>query len=120
MRTDSITKYVALRRALLNEKAKLEAGLARINQALSVDSPRSVPAVSKHKPARAPRLKNRMSLRAAVIQVTKAKPLTKPEILGAVQKLGYRFASAQPMRSLNTILYTNRQFKNSGGKFSPA
>ena len=61
-----------------------------------------------------------MSLKEAVLTVTKAKPLSKPDILAAVAKLGYQFTAKSPMNSLNTLLYTDKQIKNSDGKFGPA
>jgi hypothetical protein len=61
-----------------------------------------------------------LSLREAVRKATSARPLTKAEILNAISKLGYRFTAKDPMNSLNVVLYTKGQFKNDGGKFSPA
>jgi hypothetical protein len=65
---------------------------------------------------------NTISLRAAVAQVTTSKPLTKQEILAAVDKLGYTFTTKNPLNSLNQILYkcTNPKFKNVKGRFSAA
>lgn len=67
---------------------------------------------------------NPMSLRKAIIQVTTGNPLTKPEILEAVKKLGYKFNTKKPMDSLGTLLYKKKagrkQFKNDNGRFSPA
>lgn len=119
-KSDSLKQYVALHQALLKEKAALEQRLAQIEQALSG----TVPAKSASASAAAPRaivrrMKNKLSLKAAVIKVTSAKPLTKPEILAAVRKLGYRFGAPNPLPSLNTVLYTGKAFKNEGGKFSP-
>ena len=121
MKHDSIQTYIALRESLLKERATLEAKLSRINEALKSDG--HVPAVRAAKPTSpkpAKRTKNRLSLKAAITEVTKAKPLTKPEILAAVKKLGYKFGGAKPINSLNVVLYSKRQFKNSGGKFGPA
>lgn len=74
----------------------------------------------KNKIIRRPRkrIKNPISLRAAVNEVTKAKALTKKEILAEVGKLGYKFAASDPVNSLNTILYGKPKFKNNNGKFS--
>ena len=64
-----------------------------------------------------------MSLREAVLKVTAEKPLTKPEIMEAVKKLGYEFNTKKPMDSLGTLLYKKRDgrnlFKNENGRFSP-
>ena len=64
---------------------------------------------------------NKLSLREAVLEVTKRGPLTKQEILDGVKKLGYRFQTKDPMNTLNVVLYTNKKYiKNYGGKFGPA
>lgn len=67
---------------------------------------------------------NPMSLRKAIVQVTTGNPLTKPEIMEAVKKLGYKFETKKPMDSLGTLLYKKKdgrkQFKNDNGRFSPA
>lgn len=120
MRSDSIKKYIVLRDSLLREKTSLETRLAQINQALTVDGTGAPKRRGKRGSKNRRRSRNRLSLKAAVTQVTKAKPLSKPEILAAIKKLGYRFTAANPINSLNTVLYSNRQFKNLGGKFSPA
>ena len=53
-------------------------------------------------------------------QVTRGRPLMKKEILKAIAKLGYRFATKDPLNTLNALLYAKKQFKNQNGKFSPA
>ena len=45
-----------------------------------------------------------MSLAEAVLTATKAKPLSKPEILTAIEKLGYKFTAKSP---LNSAQYTS-------------
>lgn len=120
MKYDPIQKYIALRQSLLKERATLEARLTRINEALKTDGPGLAATAAKPSSTPPKRTRNRMSLKAAVTEVTKAKPLTKPEILAAVKKLGYKIGGKKPVNSLNVVLYSNRQFKNTGGKFSPA
>ena len=41
-------------------------------------------------------------------------------ILAAVKKEGYKFTTDKPFASINVVLYTKGQFKNTDGKFSPA
>ncbi len=124
MTYDPIQRFVALRQQLQKEKTKLEGRLAEINRALGdavsqVPSP-SLPSSSGQKP-RTGRIKNSISLPKAVIQVTSAKPLTKNEILEAVQQLGYKFITSNPIRSLNPNLYgKNSKVRNVDGKFGPA
>lgn len=120
MKLDPIKQFVALRESLQNEKAAHETRLKQINQALNADVSAPRPsAIAKGGVAKAKRIQNKLPLRAAITQVTKAKPLAKADILTAVKNLGYRFGSSNPMGSINAILYRNRQFKNSDGKFSP-
>ena len=65
------------------------------------------------------RSQNKMSLREAVQQATARKPLTKAEILEAIDKLGYKFSTSKPANSLNSVLYGDKEFQNVGGRFSP-
>jgi hypothetical protein len=131
MKLDSLKKFVSLRESLQKEKAVLEQRLAEINAALGVDSAAvAAPApVARKKKAKAgskgPRAKgarggNSMSLRDAVLKATSEKPLTKQEILKAVEKLGYTFNTKKPLASVNVVLYSKKQFKQVDGKFSPA
>ena len=63
-----------------------------------------------------------MSIREAIIQVTKSKPLKLAEIVQAVQKIGYKFASKNPGNSVGAFLYGKdgkKHFKRVDGKFRP-
>ena len=123
MKIDSVRQFLSLQESLRKERAQLEARLAQLNEALGSSQNRvTAPAAAFKKAAakRGPRARNEMSLKEAVTQATKDKPLTKPEILEAIKKLGYRFVAKDPMNSLNVTLYTKGNFKNAGGKFSPA
>jgi hypothetical protein len=128
-KTDSLKQYVELRKALLAEKTKLESRLAQINEALGsqqqpeapVNKESSAPSATEQSAPSGTRsrVRNSISLRTAAIQVTKAEPLSKAQILAAVKKLGYKFGVSDPIPSLNTVLYTKPKFKNVDGKFSP-
>jgi hypothetical protein len=72
------------------------------------------------KPAGRKRAQNSVSLREAVLNATKAKPLSRQEILASVQSAGYVFTAKDPLNSLSTLLYTDKGIKNHGGKFGPA
>jgi hypothetical protein len=116
MKNDRIKQYVALRDSLLKERAGLVARLDEIEKVLAAGT--AAPVASA--PRGGGRIRNPMSLRQAIVTVTKDRPLTKQQILDAIHKLGYRFISPHPINSLNAVLYANRKFKNAGGKFSPA
>jgi hypothetical protein len=123
MRSDSLKKFVSMRDSLLKEQVILEKRLAQINEALGSSSGDASSASAKSRAPRkagAGRARNELSLKAAVRKVTSEKPLTKDEILGAIAKLGYTFTTANPVNSLNAVLYSKKQFKNTDGKFSPA
>jgi hypothetical protein len=119
---NALDKFIELRKALVNEKAALEARLKSIEEALAGGLPVAAKAAAGVPGVRKgfKKIRNPMSLRAAVTQVTKAKPLTKPEILAAIAKLGYRFTTKSPLNSLNVVLYSKNRFKKANGKFSPA
>ena len=65
------------------------------------------------------RVQNPLSLPKAVLQVTSQRPMTKLEILEAVQKIGYRFSTKKPLQSLNPVLYKGKlNLQRKDGKFS--
>merc|ERR1711916_107326 len=110
MRSDSLKQYVNLRQALVKEKAELEERLAQINEVLHSEGP-PLPGLGLGLRSRSvKRIRNKISLREAVRQVTAKKALTKAEILDAIDKLGYKFSSDNPVNSLNAVLYANKQF----------
>jgi len=121
MKIDPLKGYLQFQAALQREKAALEKRLEEINHALSgqgAAKPTVVAALPRRVGVR--RLKNKLSLRQAIIRATSTKPLTKEEILKAVLKMGYRFVTKKPMATLNSVLYAKRRFKNRNGRFSPA
>lgn len=123
MTKHAVNQFVELRKQLIAEKADLEARLARITEALEgVSASPVVRGVRKQKRAATSRVgkrvKNKLTLKEAVIKATNLKPLTKAEILGALPKLGYKLSGKNPAGSLNTLLYGRKpKFKNMAGKF---
>ena len=121
--SDRLQRYLASLDELRTEKAELESRLEKINHALAGSPIGRGGGRSRRLGRRAGggvRRRNGLSLRAAVAQVTKNRPLAKAEILEAVRKLGYKFATKDPMNSLNAMLYAPaNKFRNQGGKFSP-
>jgi hypothetical protein len=124
-------RYSSFRNQLLKEREALHARLARIDGALqavdgladAVVTPRRgrLPGAPRRGRPAGKRAKNTMSLKDAVLKVLASGPLTKGDILTAVQKSGYKFTASNPMNSLNVVLYTKGQFKKLPGKrFSPA
>ena len=67
---------------------------------------------------RGKRAKNAMSLKEAAVKSIGSKTLSRQEILDGVLEAGYKFTAKKPLNSLSTLLYTDKAFKNTGGKFS--
>ncbi|HTI71699.1 MAG TPA: hypothetical protein VMF06_17115 [Candidatus Limnocylindria bacterium] len=127
MKPKLIQQYLALGRALETEKAQILTRIAEIDRALGQMSgrPRGRPPGSTRPKARASapragRHGNATSLKQLILQVTSKSPLSRKEILTAVEQAGYKFTSKNPLNSLSTILYTASELKNYGGKFGPA
>ncbi len=129
MKLTDVDQYVAMRAALAKEKAALEARLAAIKRAL--DGNAGIPAAKPgRKPGakpspkavvrRGPRAKNSMTMKEAIVQALGNKSLGRKELLEAVLKLGYKFSAKDALSSLSTVLYMDKAFKNTDGKFSLA
>jgi hypothetical protein len=119
---DKLQQYLASLEALHAEKAELEARLAKIEAALTGAQAAIRGGRHRRLDGVRPRRGRRggLSLREAVAQVTRHRPLRKPEILQAVQKIGYKFATSDPMNSLNAMLYAPaNRFRNVKGRFAP-
>lgn len=130
MRNDSLQQFIKLRRELTEEGGRLEMRLRQINEALG-EMP--LPSLSPIQGAigqstgafdRARRGRPSgagQSLRDHVLAVLQNGPMTKEEVLAAVQKRGYKFSTNNPMNSLGVILYgKNPKFNRIDGKFSIA
>jgi hypothetical protein len=120
---DALKQFASLREALNKEKIELESRLAEINEALGSATSHFAPrAAYPAAPRRgvgygapgAGRRGNPLSLKNMILEVTKAKPLSKQEILDAILKTGYKFATKKPMNSVGTVLYTSKEFKSYG------
>lgn len=123
---DLLQEYHALRLALAKECETIQERLQEINTALggegSVIPLASTPAPKKlgRPPGKRQSAGNTMPLREAVLKVLTATPVTRQELLAAVLKAGYRFASNDPLNSLQTFLYGSgkKLVKNVNGKFA--
>ncbi len=122
MNTDTLKQFISLRKSLIREKARLEQEKSKIEGRLMEIDTALGESISKPSPRKikGEHAKNPMSLKEAVVKVTSARPMTKAEILAAVQELGYRFRGKNPKNSLNVLLYgKNPKFKSFDGRFSP-
>ena len=116
MKLTTVNQYVALREALVKEKADLEARLSEIHQALGGSDNQD--GSSGSGPRRGKRAKNELSMKEATIKALTGKSLTRQEVLDAVVAVGYKFSAKNPLNSLSTLLYSDKSFKNTDGKFS--
>jgi len=113
-------EYLRLKEELLKERAGLAERIQQINTVLNAQEFYfSRTANVKFRPRRVESPRNTMTLRDAVIFLTRDKPMTKEEILMELGEVGYEFATSKPINSLNTTLYAKGVFKRENGKFSP-
>ncbi len=125
MKLTDVDKFVALRGALTQEKAALEARLTAINRALSANSAAPASAAVRSKPGPKPgsrrkRAKNAISMKESAVKALTGKSLSRHEVLKAVLAMGYKFSAKDPLNSLSSLLYADKSFKNGGGKFTLA
>ena len=116
-KTDIVRQAIAIFQELQKRRSQLQAEIDEIDRALG--QVRNVSPVAAIKPAaqvgsngtrvvrrgRPPTGSNGMPLREAVIRALAAGPKTKDELIAGVQQIGYKFATADPMNSLQTFLY---------------
>src|SRR5579862_273697 len=114
MRIDLLQQYQSLRQHLIEEKNRLEDRLQQIDQVLGTEgrtrsensdasSIGSIEPIPRRRARR--RGQNTMSMREAVLQALSQGPLTRKEIVGAVQDLGYVFKTSNPLNSIGSVLY---------------
>lgn len=124
MRTDSLQQFINLHRDLTQERHSLQARLRQINEALGdmqgIATTPASPAPARPAGRGRPPVGGGKSLKAHVIEVLQREgPMTKDDILDAVQRRGYHFTTSNPANSLGVILYgKNPKFGRVDGKFS--
>jgi hypothetical protein len=140
--TNIIQQVLALIRQLEQERQEHQNRIDEIDSALaqvrgpSAPSQSTAPAVRWGRPAgsknsstaspvtpatiQGGRGGNTMSFREAVGRVTADGPLSVRDLVEAVQKIGYKFESKDPIKSVGAYLYGKgkKHFKRADGKFS--
>ncbi|MCW5557001.1 MAG: hypothetical protein KIT22_04065 [Verrucomicrobiae bacterium] len=126
MKVDSLTQFERLRASMLRRKAEIEAELAALDSVLDgrpyreATPPAPVPATRTKAKREASRVENPLSLGDAIFSATKAAPLTKEEILAALEKLGYRFSGESlPIEEVGSVLQMDTRFEAVSGKYGP-
>lgn len=118
MKTNDLKTFLNHRNKLLALRDQLRAEADEIDRALGTPETNGHARVGLA-PARSVPRKNAMSLREAVAKVTSKRPLTKQEVLQAVQDLGYVFTTKKPINSLNALIYPEGSlFRVQDGKVS--
>jgi hypothetical protein len=126
MRNDPLQQFAKLRQQLLQEKSQIEARLGEINRVLGsettpsatppADLPGDVAPVGRR--GRGRRGGNEMSLREAVLQALAHGPVARKDLVKAVQDVGYKFTTKNPLNSIGSILYgKNTPVKSKDGMF---
>jgi hypothetical protein len=120
---DPLKQFASLRRQLQEEKVRLETRLAELNQVLQSEPKDSRPtssaaATARPVAARASQAANQLSLREAVTKALAGGPLSRKELVKAVENVGYVFRTKDPLNSMGVILYAkNAPFQKKDGRF---
>lgn len=124
MRTSALEQYVKWKQELTKQRKNLITEVERIDAVLN-STTTSNGHVRSESPApprqRRTNQKNQLTLKAAIAQAVRKRPLDKKEILEAIGQIGYKFITRDPMGSINALLYSpagKTAFRNQGGKFS--
>ena len=131
---DAVQQFTVLRAALLSEREAIQKRLQQINAALgggsitgaAISAPVSAASAPKRRgrpPGKPHSTANAMPIREAIAKVTAKQPLSVREIVDAVQKVGYKFQSSNPVNSVGAYLYGahgKKHFKRANGKFRAA
>lgn len=125
---DAVQQFNALRQALIRERDQIQRRLQQINQALGESTasapsgaPGSAPAAPMQRFGPGRPAPGQLTIREAITKATANKAMNVREIVEAVQQMGYKFSSSNPINSVGAYLYAGgkKHFKNEGGRFSP-
>ncbi len=113
-----LQQFLSAKIALVEHQQNLRKRLEEIDAALGL----VMEAPGRTRRGSGPRPDNDMTLPEAITKATAKSPLSLRAIVEAVEKLGYRFSSANPYNSVGAYLYGpgKKLFKRQDGKFSPA
>ncbi len=122
MAANPLNEYLRLREAILSRKVEIEAELQELAAALAATAPPPETYVAASPvPLEKPQpVRNAMSLGDAVFSVSKEAPISKEEILTALDRLGYRFAEkVTPFDEISAVLQLDRRFEEANGRYGP-
>lgn len=116
-RQDILKEFVRLRQMILDERKKITARLEVLNEKVRAMGFANDIFYGPRTPTGS--VRNKQSLREAVIEVLQDGPKTKQVVYDAVIATGYQFSTDDPMNSLGVVLYgRNPKFKRVGEKFA--
>ena len=111
---EKLKSFLEKRDSLLQTRAKILEKIREIDQLLG--SGGNLPVLEIGQRRRRP--KNEINLRDAIGKALADGPKDRNQILEAVQAMGYKFSTNNPLNSLSAALYTNKQFAKDGQIFS--
>ena len=111
---EKLKSFLEKRDSLLQTRAKILEKIREIDQLLG--SGGNLPVLEIGQRRRRP--KNEINLRDDIGKALADGPKDRNQILEAVQAMGYKFSTNNPLNSLSAALYTNKQFAKDGQIFS--
>jgi hypothetical protein len=111
IRKDILKEFTSLQQELGDERRRIQSRLAQLDRVLSltVAATAGVPNVPSpqngNQAPRRERVQNKLSMREAIEEATAQRPLAVRDIVDAVQRLGFRFRSTNPVNSIGAYLY---------------
>lgn len=111
---EKLRAFLEKRDSLLQTRAKILEKIREIDHLLGSGGNPPVLQIGQ----RRRRPKNDINLKDAIGKALADGPKDRNQILEAVQAMGYKFSTNNPLNSLSAALYTNKQFVKDGQVFS--
>lgn len=111
---EKLKKFLEKRDSLLQTRARILEKIREIDHLLGNAGNSTTSQFGQ----RTKRPKNELKLKEAIGKALADGPQNRRTILEAVQEMGYRFSTSNPLNSLSAALYTNKQFVKDGHLFS--
>jgi hypothetical protein len=125
MKIDALKQFAKLKQQLIEEKSQLESRLNEINQVLGAETtstqatqPAAAPSRPGPRRGRRPSGGNTMSMREAVLKALAKGPVARKDLVKAVEGVGYKFNTKNPLNSIGSVLYNKKSgVKSKNGTF---
>lgn len=111
---EKLKSFLEKRDSLLQTRAKILEKIREIDHLLGSGANPPVLQIGQ----RRRRPKNEMNLKDAIGKALADGPKDRRQILEAVEAMGYKFSTNNPLNSLSAALYTHKQFIKDGQIFS--